>query len=343
MGIILLSLAILPFLGVGGMQLYKAEVPGPTPDKLRPRVKDTALLLWKVYLLFTGLEILCLLLGGMDFFHALCHTFGTMATGGFSTHNASIGHYSSLYIDVVVTVFMFIAGTNFALHFRFLRGDPGSFWRDPEFRFYLGTVGLVTLVITLSVWGNVYNSLGQSFRYSVFQVVSIVTTTGYGTADYALWGALAQVLLVLCMFWGGCAGSTGGGIKMMRIMILAKQVKREIVRAIHPNAVVPVKFGGRVVPEVVLNGIGGFFLLYCGLSALAAIILAALQVDILTSLAAVIACMSNIGPGLGNVGPTENYAQIPLFGKWVLSFCMLLGRLELYTVIILFTPEFWKK
>jgi|SRR6056297_645004 len=343
MGIILLSLAILPFLGVGGMQLYKAEVPGPTPDKLRPRVKDTALLLWKVYLLFTALEIILLFLGGMDFFSSVCHTFDTMPTGGFSTKNASIGHYSSLYFDIVITVFMFIAGTNFAIHFKLLRGDFRSFWRDPEFRFYLGAIVVFTLVICITLWGSVYVSLGQSLRFSLFQVVSIVTTTGYATADYELWGALPQVLLFLCMFLGGCAGSTGGGIKGMRILVLIKHVKSEMVRAIHPNAIIPVKFGGRVVPAEVLNGIWGFFLLYCGLTCIATIVLAAVKVDILTSFAAVIACMSNVGPGLGLVGPTDNYAHIPKLGKWVLSFCMLLGRLEIYTVIVLFTPVFWKK
>ncbi len=343
MGIILLSLAILPFLGVGGMQLYRAEVPGPTPDKLRPRVKDTALLLWKVYLLFTALEILLLFFGGMDFFDSVCHTFDTMPTGGFSTKNSSIGHYSSLYFDIVVTVFMFIAGINFALYFKLLRGDLRAFWRDPEFRFYLGAILVFTLVICITLWGNIYLTFGQSLRFSLFQVVSIMTTTGYSTADYELWGALPQVLLLLCMFLGGCAGSTGGGIKVMRILIMIKHVKSEIVRAIHPNAVIPVKFGGRVIPSEVLNGIWGFFLLYCGLTCIATVVLAAVKVDVLTSFAAVIACMSNIGPGLGLVGPTDNYAHIPKLGKWVLSFCMLLGRLEIYTVIILFTPEFWKK
>lgn len=343
MGIILLSLAILPFLGVGGMQLYKAEVPGPVPDKLRPRIKDTAVLLWKVYLLFSGLEAALLMLGGMSLFDALCHTFGTMATGGFSTKNGSIGHFSSVYIDIVITVFMFIAGANFALHFRLLQGRPGAFWKDTEFRFYALVIVAVTGLITFNVWGESYASLAQSLRYSVFQTVSIVTTTGYGTADYELWGPLAQMLLFMCMFLGGSAGSTGGGIKCMRVIILAKQAGRELMRLVHPRAIVPVKLGGVTVQDEVIKGIWGFLLLYLGLACLSALILAALNVDVLTSFAAVIACISNIGPGLGQVGPTDNYAQIPMLAKWVLTFCMLLGRLEIYTVIILFFREFWRK
>jgi trk system potassium uptake protein TrkH len=343
MGIILLSLAVLPFLGVGGMQLYKAEVPGPTPDKLRPRIKDTAILLWKVYLFLSLTETLLLLLGGMDFFNALCHTFGTMATGGFSPKNASIGHYSSLYIQMVITLFMFLAGTNFALHFRMLQGRPGAYLQNSEFRFYLGAVLAVTLCIGLSLWGPVYDSIAESLRYGVFQAVSILTTTGYVTADYEQWTPLAQVLLLLGMFLGGCAGSTGGGIKCMRMMLLSKQATRELKRLVHPRAVLPIKLGGKIVPEEVISGIWGFFLLYLGLTGISAILLALLGVDVLTSFAAAIACIGNIGPGLGQVGPADNYAAIPDLGKWLLTFCMLLGRLEIYTVIILLFTGFWRK
>ena len=342
MGIVLLSLAILPFLGVGGMQLYKAEVPGPVPDKLRPRVKDTARLLWKVYLLLSGLEVCLLLAGGMSLFDSLCHTFGTMATGGFSTKGLSIGHYDSVYLDLVITAFMFMAGMNFALHFKLLQGRPGGFWKDPEFRFYLGVIVGVTLVITFCIYGPIYQSLGQALRFSLFQVVSIFTTTGYGTADYELWCPLAQFLLLACMLVGGCAGSTSGGVKCMRIILLIKQAQRELMRLVHPRAVVPIKLGGKTVSDDVLCGIVGFFLLYIGLAALAMCILGALGVDVLTSVAAVLACISNIGPGLAQVGPTDNYAHLPELGKWTLTFCMLLGRLEIYTVVILFFKEFWK-
>ncbi len=343
MGIILLSLAILPFLGVGGMQLYKAEVPGPTPDKLRPRIKDTALILWTVYLLFTVLETVLLYAGGMSFFNALCHTFGTVATGGFSPKNASIGHYESVYIHVVITVFMFLAGTNFALHFKLLQGEPKSYLRSSEFTSYLVLILIVTGIISLSVWGSSGEGAGNSLRHGAFQAVSILSTTGYVTADYELWAPLAQVLLLICMFSGGMAGSTSGGIKVMRALLLAKHNFRELKRLVHPRAVIPLKLDGRPVPESVLGGIWGFFLLFLFLLFLSALVLAGLGVDPLTSFAAAIACIGNIGPGLGGVGPADNYAGLPLAAKWVLTFCMLLGRLEIYTVIILLTPDFWRK
>jgi trk system potassium uptake protein TrkH len=343
MGIILLSLAVLPFLGVGGMQLYKAEVPGPTPDKLRPRIKDTALILWTVYLLFTVLETILLYAGGMDVFNALCHTFGTVATGGFSPKNASIGHYSSVYIHVVITVFMFLAGTNFALHYKLLQGSPGSYLKSSEFKYYLALILLVIAVLTLSVGSSTGEGAGYSLRHGAFQAVSILTTTGYVTADYELWAPLAQVLLLICMFSGGMAGSTSGGIKTMRTLLLAKHNFRELKKLVHPRAVIPLKLDGRPVPENVLGGIWGFFLLFLLLMILAALVLAGLGVDPLTSFAAAIACIGNIGPGLGGVGPADNYAGLPLAAKWVLTFCMLLGRLEIYTVIILITPDFWRK
>jgi trk system potassium uptake protein len=343
MGIIVLSLAILPFLGVGGMQLYKAEVPGPAPDKLRPRIKDTAMLLWKVYILFSLLETILLLLGGMSLFDALCHTFGTMATGGFSTKNASIGYFSSTYIDVVITIFMLIAGINFSLHFQLLRGKPGIMWRDSEFRFFIGLFLVFTLITALSIWSAVYDSPGQSLQYAVFQVASILTTTGYVTADFELWPSLPQCILVLCMFIGGSAGSTGGGIKCMRILLLIKTAYQEIIRLIHPRAVIRVKLGKQVVSPEVLSGIWGFFILWLGLLFLSVFLVAATGVDVLTSFASVLACIGNIGPGLGSVGPAENYALIPTLGKWVLILCMLLGRLEIFTVIILLVPEFYRK
>ncbi|MFP4048591.1 MAG: TrkH family potassium uptake protein [Desulfovermiculus sp.] len=342
MGIVLLSLAILPFLGVGGMQLYKAEVPGPSPDKLRPRVRDTAKLLWQVYLLLSALQFLFLLAGGMSFYDSLCHTFTTMPTGGFSPKGASIGHYDSVYFDLVITFFMFMAGVNFALHFQLLRRNPSAWWRSPEFRFYLLVTLAVTLIVTWCIYGSVYSSLGQALRYALFQVVSIFTTTGYGTADYELWGPLAQFLLLLCMIVGGSAGSTAGGVKCMRVIILIKQAQRELMRLVHPRAVVPVRLGGTIVSDEIVNGVVGFFLLYLLLAALSMCFLAALGVDILTSIGAVIACISNIGPGLGQVGPTDHFGHLPVTAKWILSFCMLLGRLEIYTVIVLLYKEFWK-
>ncbi|MEW6260633.1 MAG: TrkH family potassium uptake protein [Thermodesulfobacteriota bacterium] len=344
MGIIVLSLAILPFIGVGGMQLYKAEVPGPIPDKLRPRIRDTAKDLWIVYLLFSLIETLLLVLGGMDLFESLCHTFGTMATGGFSTRNASIGHYQSVYIESVITIFMFLAGINFSLHYLLITEKKASIlWKDPELRFYTLITFLFIGICTISIYGDLYDNPAYAFRYAAFQVVSILTTTGYATADFELWPSLPHIVLLLSMFLGASAGSTGGGIKCMRIILLMKQAYREILYLIHPKMISPIKFGGKVVSDEVMRSVLGFFLIYIGVFLAASMIMAALNLDLVTSMAAVAACIGNIGPGIGTVGPSENYAHLPDMAKWVLSACMLLGRLEIYTVIVLFIPEFWKK
>jgi trk system potassium uptake protein TrkH len=344
MGIIVLSLAILPFLGVGGMQLYRAEVPGPSPDKLKPRIKDTATTLWKVYLVFSVAETLLLLLGGMDLFDALCHTFGTMATGGFSTRNASVAAYDSAYIDYVITVFMLIAGVNFSLHYLLLKWRPSAMLKDPEFRVFAVLAACFVAVVTIAVFASGdYDSMADSVRYSSFQVASILTTTGFATADYELWPGVAQAILVFCMFVGGCAGSTAGGMKVMRIMLLVKHSYQELFRLIHPRSVSRVKMGRVVVQDDVLRGVWGFFILWLGLFVLGAFLVAATGVDVVTSFAAALACIGNIGPGIGGVGPTDNFAWLPDTAKWVLTFCMVLGRLEIYTVIILFVPEFWRK
>ena len=343
MGIIVLSLAILPLLGIGGMQLYKAEVPGPVPDKLKPRIRDTAIILWKVYVLFSAAETLLLMLGGMDLFEALCHTFGTMATGGFSTRNASIGSYQSGYIDTVVIVFMLFAGINFSLHYQFLKGNPLAFWRNSEFRFFIGIVAIFCLTVTFNIYHNVYETILEALRFGGFQVMSIITTTGYATADYETWPSLSQNILLFCMFLGASAGSTGGGMKCLRIMLLLKHSYKQLFSLIHPHAVTQVKLGGLPVSDEVLHSIWGYFMLYLGLFILCSFLLAAMGVDVVTSFAAVAATIGNIGPGLGLVGPTDNYAHIPVLGKWLLILCMLLGRLEIYTIIILFVPEFWRK
>lgn len=344
MGIIVLSLAILPFLGVGGMQLYKAEVPGPVPDKLKPRIKDTALTLWKVYVLFSVIETILLMFGGMDLFDALCHTFGTMATGGFSTKNTSVAAFNSSYIDWVITIFMLIAGVNFTLHYLMLKWRPKVMLKDPEFRVFAGMVLVFTGIITAAVYlGGNYDNGPDSLRYTAFQVAAILTTTGFATADYELWPGITQAILLFCMFVGGCAGSTGGGMKVMRIMLLCKHSYKELFRLIHPRSINRVKMGKTVVADDVISGVWGFFILWIGLFVLAAFIVAGTGVDVVTSFAASLACIGNIGPGIGGVGPTENFAWLPDTAKWVLTFCMVLGRLEIYTVIILFVPEFWRK
>ena len=343
MGIIVLSLAILPFLGVGGMQLYKAEVPSPVPDKLKPRLSETAMLLWKVYALISLVEFILLTVGGMSVYEALCHTFTTMPTGGFSTKNTSVAHYDSVYFDIVFVVFMILAGINFSLHYQMLKGRTLAFWEDAECRFFIGMVILFTGLVTFDVYGQVYDSFADALRYSSFQIVSIVTTTGYATADYEVWPGMSQMIIFLCMFIGASAGSTGGGMKCIRIMLCFKYCYRELFSMIHPRSVSQIKFAGKTVSESVMKSIMGFLAIYIGLFAICSVILAGIGVDFLTSFTAVASCIGNIGPGFGMIGPTENFAMIPQAGKWLLIWCMLLGRLEIYTVIILLVPEFWRK
>ena len=343
MGIIVLSVAILPFLGVGGMQLYKAEVPSPVPDKLKPRIRDTAMILWNVYAVISLVEVILLMLGGMGFYDALCHTFTTMPTGGFSTKNTSVAHFNSVYFDSVFIFFMVLAGINFSLHYQLIRGRPLTFWQDAECRFFLGAVAILTLIVSLDVFVNVYETLVEALRYGAFQVVSIVTTTGFATADYEQWPAMSQLILLLCMFIGASAGSTGGGMKCLRIMLGFKYCYKELFSLIHPRAVSHVKIGGKTVPDDVMHSVLGFLALYVGLFALSSVVLAGLGVDFTTSFSAVAASIGNIGPGFGAVGPVENFAGIPTAGKWLLVWCMLLGRLEIFTVIILVVPEFWRK
>lgn len=343
MGIILLSLAILPLLGIGGMQLFKAEVPGPTPDKLTPRLKNTAKLLWGVYALISFAETIALKLAGMTWFDALCHTFGTMATGGFSTKNASVGQYNSAVIDYIIIVFMILAGLNFALHYRALRGKPHMYFQDREAMFFLGIIGFATLLIGVDVWRVTGHHALKALQQTLFQVVSIVTTTGFGTADYERWSKLSQVILFFLMFFGGCAGSTGGGMKIIRTMILMKLGLNEIKRLIHPQAVFSIRIGTMVVPREIAGNIAGFFLLHVGLTVFGILFMSALGLDFETAFGSVAANINNIGPGLGDVGPTDNYAAIPVIGKWFLCLLMLAGRLEIFTVLILFTFSFWKK
>ncbi len=343
MGIIVLGIAILPFLGIGGMQLYKAEVPTPVPDKLQPRIRDTAMILWKVYALITVLQVAALWAGDMSFYDAVNHALTTLPTGGFSTKNASVAQFDSLYLDLVISFFMLLAGINFSLHYQMLRGKPLAFWRDSECRFFLGAVLVLTLIVSFDIWRTVYGSLGEALRYGLFQVMSIVTTTGYATADYEQWPAMSQLILLLCMFLGASAGSTGGGMKCLRIMLCFKFCYKELFSLIHPRAVSHVKIAGKAVPDDVLRSVLGFLALYMGLFGLCSVLLAGLGVDFTTAFGAVAATLGNIGPGFGMVGPVENYAQIPYAGKWLLIWCMLLGRLEIYTVVILLVPEFYRK
>lgn len=342
MGIILFALAIMPFLGAGGTQLFKAEVPELTVDRLRPRIVDTAKALWYIYASLTAVAMLFYRLGGMDLFDALNHGFTTLATGGFSTRNASLAYFDSLFIDNISTLFMFMAGINYTLYFYAFRGDLSKFHRSSEFRFYLGVVLTATTLLTLKNLG-IYSSVAESFRYSSFQVVSIITTTGYATADYEAWAPFSKFLLLFLMFFGGMIGSTGGGMKQVRVLLMLKQGYRELYQLIHPHAVTSLKLDNRFIEKEVLGGIWGFLFLFLSIGALATLGMALLGVDMVTAASTVISAMSNVGPALGLAGPTDNYAGLPDAGKWILMFCMLAGRLEIYTVIILFVPHFYKK
>lgn len=343
MGIIVLSIAILPFLGVGGMQLFKAEVPGPIADKLKPRVTETAKILWGVYLLLSAVECVLLMIGGMNLFDALCHTFGTMATGGYSTKNTSIAHYSSAYIDYVIIIFMILAGTNFSLHYRWLKGDFKSFLNNWEFKAFISIITVATILIFFDVYGKVFDTVAETIQYVLFQVVAIITTTGYGTADYEQWGLSSQIILYMLMFVGGCAGSTGGGMKVMRILLLVRFAYSEFIRLIHPQAIVSVKLGNNIVDRKTMSNVAGYFVTFSMIAAFSTLLLTFMGIDLVSSLGAVAANINNIGPGLGSVGPTDNYAHFPAVAKWLLSFLMLIGRLELFTVLVLLTPIFWRK
>jgi len=342
MGIIVLSLAILPMMGIGGMQLFRAEVPGPVADKLTPRITQTAKILWEVYLLLTVCETALLMLGGMNLFEALCHTFGTMATGGFSTRNSSIAAYSG-YIQWVIAVFMALAGCNFALHYHALKGKVNSYFKDTEFRFYIGVLAVSSILLIAANPSDLFEGGENKIRHTVFQVVSIMTTTGYGTHDYEMWAPSGHLLLLILMFVGGMAGSTGGGIKTMRVLILIKQARLELRQIIHPRGVFPVRLRSRVIGNDIIFNVFGFFLLYTLLFVAGALFLAFLNIDIVTAIGAAAACLNNIGPGLGLVGPTDNYHHLPQIGKWALAALMLLGRLEVYTVMVIFSRSYWKK
>lgn len=344
MGIIVLFVAVLPILGVGGMQLYKAEFSGSRQDRIKPRVRAAALTLWKIYLLFSVILAALLLLGGMNLFDALCHTFSTIATAGYSTKNLSMGHFQSVYLQVVVMVFMFLGAVNFALHYQALRGRPLAFWRDSEARFFLLLILACISVVSLTLWlSRTYASPLEALLHGAFNMASILTTTGFVTTDFEQWPPLAKAVLFLAMFVGGCAGSTAGGVKCIRLQLMFKHIFNECFRIIHPHAVVQVKVNGKAVEEKVIAGVWGFLGLFLLLYLAASLLLAAMGLDLTTAFSAAIATMGNIGPGFGSVGPTENFAHLPVAAKWLLSWCMLLGRLELYALIILLAPEFWRR
>jgi trk system potassium uptake protein TrkH len=329
---------------VGGTKLVGAESPGPSVDKFTPKIRNNALILWLIYLGLSVIEIILLMLGGMDIFDASTHTFGTMATGGFSPKAASVGHYNSAYIDAIITTFMVLAGCNFALYYKALRGRIADVFRDGEFKVYIGIFFIVSALIAGNlVFNGNYESAGKAFRYSSFQTASIITTTGYATADYELWPNFSKVLLFFLMFIGGCSGSTGGGIKVIRIVTMAKLAVNNIKYMLHPRGVFNLKVGRNIIRKEVIYTISGFFALYIFIILVTTIVVSTSGADIETSLTTALVTVGNIGPGFGDIGPTENYAFFPAYVKWFLSLAMMAGRLELFTVFALLTPQFWKK
>jgi trk system potassium uptake protein TrkH len=342
MGIIVLVIAVLPFLGVGGMQLFRAEVPGPTVERLRPRIAQTAKLLWLVYVGLTGTEVALFLLGGMGPFDAVNHAFATLATGGFSTKNASMAAFDSAYIHWVTIVFMYLAGVNFSLHFRAASGRP-VYFRDHEWRFFTVLVlSSAATIMALNLASGTYSSFEPALRDSLFQATSITTTTGFVSADYGLWIPGAQMVLFALFFVGGMAGSTGGGIKTMRILLLLKQTGNEIRKHLHPRAILLTRIGRQSVsPDVVANVVG-FVILYLLLCLVGAMLLALTGLDPLTAIGGSIATVGNVGPAFGQLGPTDNYGWLSSPALALMSFLMLLGRLEIYTVLLLFHRETWR-
>ncbi len=373
MGIVTLALVIFPALGVSGYHMFKGEVPGPTTERLQPRLAETASILWGVYALLSLAETTLLMFGGMDWFDALCHTFGTMATGGFSTKNASVGHFQSDYIHWVIIVFMFLAGVNFLLHYNALRGNFRPWKVDREFRFYLGVVLIAIVIGTAMLYLHELpsaeysrthfrndpmayedfathvadeqakvESLYGSLKQATFQVLAIVTTTGYATADFDVWPTTLRFMLVALMFFGGCAGSTGGGMKIIRIMINLKAAWREIIKMARPRIIRPIKVGNLPIEEMRVGNIVSFFILFLALTVFSSLLMTFFVPDLETAFTSVVACLANIGPGLSGVGSIENFAWIPIPGKWILIFNMLLGRLEIFTVLVLFRSSIWR-
>ncbi len=355
MGIIVLAIAILPLLGVGGMQLFAAEAPGPGGDKLHPRITDTAKRLWLIYVGYTAAETILLQIAGMSFFDAINHALSTLSTGGFSTKNASIAHWNdNPAIQYIIIFFMFLAGTNFVLSYYLFKGKVSKITKDDEFKLYFRFILCFTIVAALLIYfrANVSESsvahpmvLGEgesAIRHGLFQVLAIVTTTGFVTADYTMWTPFLTVFFFGLMFLGGSAGSTSGGVKVVRHLILIKNGFLEFKRALHPNAILPVRYNKKSISGEIVFNILGFFILYMLSFIIGAAIFSMFQMDFESAIGLSASSLGNVGPALGDFGPVNNYAVLPALGKWWASFLMLLGRLELFTILILLTPFFWR-
>lgn len=343
MGIIVLTVALIPSLKIAGLQMFKAEVPGPTKSKVLPRIAQTSRELYKIYLIITAVEILLLKLAGMSWFDSFIHTFGTVATGGFSSKSASIAAYDSFLIEMIIVVFMIICGINFALHyFTIMHRNFRPTLKDPEVRLYISIILFATGLIALDLVGNAGFSGDKAAREALFQVTSIMTTTGYATADFDQWPWMSKAILLTLMLVGGCAGSTGGAIKVSRILIMFKGISRQFTKLLHPQAVIPLRVGREIVPQEVLDNVQTFFFIYILILAGTVTFLTALGVDLISAVSAVAATLGNVGPGFGVVGPMTNYFSLPAAAKALLSLCMLVGRLEIYTVLVILSARFWR-
>ena len=342
MGIVTLTVALLPLLGVGGFQLIKAETTGPEKGKVTARITTTAKILWLIYLGFTVAETIALKLAGMTFTDALSHAFATLGTGGFSTRNSSIGSYNSVAIDVIIMIFMFLAGINFSLYFYIFTRKIRDIGTNSEFKAYLVIIFVLIAAVTLSLMGY-YGSFGKSLRYSSFQVVSLMTTTGFSTADFMQWPAVSQFLLFVTFFIGGCSGSTSGGVKVIRWIVLGKQVQNETRKMLHPHGVFAIRLNGRPGRKDIVFNVAAFMVVYFGLVAATTFVGCLGNLDVWSAFTGALSMVGNIGPGYALLGPTENFGFLPDFVKYCYSFAMLAGRLELYTMIIYFLPVYWEK
>ena len=342
MGIVTLTVALLPLLGVGGFQLIKAETTGPEKGKVTARITTTAKILWVIYAGLTLIETVALMLAKMDFIDALSHSFATLGTGGFSTRNASIGTYNSLAVEIITTVFMFLSGINFSLFFVLLQGKFKEMFGNAEFKAYIGILFIAIIAITLSLIPY-YGGFGKSLRYSTFQATSIMTTTGFGTADYLDWPMLAQFFLFILFFIGGSSGSTSGGIKVVRWVVLAKQLNNETKRMLHPHGIFTIRLNGKVSSKDIVLSVTSFMFMYAVVVAITVLVGCLGKLDLLTSFTGALSMVGNVGPAFGLLGPTSNYGALPVFVKLWYCFAMLAGRLELYTMFIFFMPSYWKK
>ncbi len=343
MGIIVMAVAILPILGIGGMQLFVAEAPGISADKLAPRIKETAKRLWMIYVGLTLLEVIMLNLAGMSYFDSLNHALTTISTAGFSTKQASLGHWDSAAIHYIIIFFMLVSATNFTLIWFTLFGKGSKLLNNEEFQIFWKVIAILCLIIGCVIFGTTQLGVEESFRTALFQVASIVTTTGYTTADYTSWTSFTTLLFFSMFFLGACAGSTAGGVKIIRHVVMLKNGFLEFKRQLHPKAVIPVRLNGKAVSEHIVYNILAFMVLYILIFSIGTIVMAAMNMDIVSAMGSVAATLGNVGPGIGSVGPASSFSEVPDAGKWFLSVLMLLGRLELFTVLILFTPAFWRR